>query len=227
MSNVHELLNSLNINPNSLSNYSLALTHSSYNADANTKHHDYERLEYMGDAVLGFVVADMIFQKYPTMEPGVMSKLRSYLVKSHSLATYARKIELHKYIKVGHSIGLNQIFESDKILEDVFEALIGAIYLDQGVNFAYQYIKGFVENDLNNIDLDVLTDYKTKLQEEMQAEYRNSVKYNVINVSGPAHNRHFVVNVTFNDLVLATGEGKSKKEAEENAAKKALMKRSV
>lgn len=227
MNNIHELLNSLKISPNSLTNYSLALTHSSYNADANTKHHDYERLEYMGDAVLGFVVADMIFQKYSKMEPGLMSKLRSYLVKSHSLATYARSINLHKFIKAGHSIDTNQIYNSDKILEDVFEALIGAIYLDQGINFVYNYIKSFVETDLINIDLDVLTDYKTKLQEEMQAEYRNSVHYNVVNISGPAHNRHFVVNVLFNDLVLASGEGKSKKEAEENAAKNALLKRSV
>lgn len=227
MNDIKELLKSLSIEYTNLYLYYLALTHSSYNADAKTKHHDYERLEYIGDAVLGFVVADMIYRTYSEMEPGEMSKLRSYIVKSKSLADNARKLGLHKYILAGHSIDHNQIYSSDKILEDAFESLIGAIYLDCGIDVAYKYISNIVKDQITSIDLDLLTDYKTKLQEEMQAEYRNSVHYRLVSMSGPAHERHFVSEVLFNDIVLARGEGKSKKAAEENAAKNALLKRSI
>lgn len=205
----------------------LALTHPSYNADANTKHQDYERLEYMGDAVLDYVSADLIFKMHPEMDQGLMSKLRSYLVKSHTLANYARKYNLAKYIRVGHSIPIEQINKSDKILEDVFEALIGAIYLDQGIDEAYKHIAFFLKEDIQKVNIDDLTDYKTRLQEEMQAEHRDSVHYVLISQNGPAHDRTFVVNVMFNDIILATGRGKSKKAAEEEAAKNALAKRSV
>jgi ribonuclease-3 len=140
------------------------------------------------------------------------------------LANYARKANFHKYIKTGHSISQDRIFDSDKILEDVFEAVIGAIYLDLGINKAYSHIKSFLYNDIKHIDIDVLTDYKTKLQEAMQAEHRNSVEYRVIEEKGPAHDRTFTVSVSFNGLVLAHGTGKSKKQAEEMAAKAALAK---
>ena len=161
------------------------------------------------------------------MEPGRMSKLRSYLVKSHSLSNYARSIHLADYIIVGHSISQKQIQQSDKILEDCFEALIGAIYIDQGMKFAYNFIKKFILNDVRKFGKIDLTDYKSKLQEEMQAEHRESVHYVVVSESGPAHDRTYVVNVLFNDIVLASGTGKTKKGAEEDAAKNALKKRVV
>ena len=227
MRNIQELFPKIFIKPKDVSLYELALTHTSYNADAKTKHHDYERLEYIGDAVLGFVSADLIFKLHPDMDPGLMSKMRSYLVKSHSLATYARKIELATFVKTGHSISAEKINESDNILEDVFEALIGAIYLDLGINKAYSYIKSFIYNDIKNIDIDVLTDYKTKLQEEMQSEHREAVSYTVYDEKGPAHNKTFYVHVMFNDVILASGVGKTKKAAEEDAAKNALAKRCV
>lgn len=227
MRSIEELERALNIKIHNRAVFELALTHPSYNADANTKHQDYERLEYMGDAVLDYVSADIIFKKHPEMDQGLMSKLRSYLVKSHSLAQYARRISLAEYIRVGHSIPTDQINKSDKILEDVFEALVGAIYLDQGIDAAYRHVSFFLEEDVMNTNIDDLTDHKTRLQEEMQAEHRDSVHYKVISQTGPAHDRTFVVNVMFNDIVLATGSGKSKKAAEEEAAKNALAKRSV
>lgn len=219
-----KFFDTLNLKVNDHSIFDLALTHSSFNADANTKHHDYERLEYIGDAVLGFVVADLIYKIQPSMEPGLMSKLRSYLVKSSALAKYAREIKLYDYIKAGHSLSHKQVEQSDKILEDVFEALIGAFYLDQGLDFVYRFIEKFVYEEIKNVDIDVLTDYKTKLQEAMQAEYRNSVEYILEKVEGPAHDRTFTVSVLFNGLKLGSGVGKSKKIAEENAAKNALKK---
>lgn len=227
MRDIKKLLERLNIDSDNLTLYELALTHPSYNADANTKHSDYERLEYMGDAVLDYVAADLIFNSYPDMEPGNMSKLRSFLVKSHTLSNYARKIELANFIRCGHSISEKQIQQSDKILEDSFEALIGAIYLDRGINFVFDFIKNSIYEDIINFGKIDLTDYKSKLQEEMQAEHRESVHYVTISETGPAHDRTYVVNVLFNDIVLASGTGKSKKAAEEDAAKNALKKRSI
>lgn len=227
MNQVEKLLQQLSIPFKDIELYVLALTHPSYNADANTKHEDYERLEFMGDSVIGFVCADLIFKIREGMDQGNMSKLRSYLVKSASLANYARKINLQHYIRAGHSLSADQISKSNKILEDVFEALTGAIYLDQGIEVVSKYLAGFLKEDIENTDLSVLTDAKTRLQEEMQAEHRDSVKYVVIKEEGPAHDRTFTVNVMFNDIVLATGTGKSKKAAEEDAASKALAKKVI
>ena len=227
MKNVTELLKQLSINYQNLDLYVLALTHPSFNADANTKHEDYERLEFIGDSVIGFVCADLIFKIREGLDQGNMSKLRSYLVKSSSLANYARQINLQNYIRAGHSLNADQIGKSNKILEDVFEALVGAIYLDQDIGFTYGYLENFFKEDVINTDLSVLTDPKTRLQEEMQAEHRDSVKYVVVKEEGPAHDRIFTVNVMFNDIVLATGIGKSKKAAEEDAASKALAKKVI
>ena len=227
MSNINEFFVKYNISPNDESIYQLALTHPSCNADNKTKHHDYERLEFVGDSVLGFVAADLIFKIHNEMDQGYMSKLRSYLVCSKSLANYCRKYELYKYIKIGHSITEEQLFKSDKILEDVFEAFMGAIYLDLGMEKAYGIIKNILFEDIKNVDMDDVIDSKTRLQEEIQAEFRDEVKYRVVDESGPAHDRLFSVEVTFNGLVLGKGSGKSKKAAEEAAAKDALSKRSV
>ncbi len=227
MKDIHQLLERIQIKPKNLSLYELALTHSSFNADANTKHHDYERLEYMGDAVLGFVVADLIFNVHMDMDQGLMSKLRSHLVQSKSLANYARKIELYDYIITGHSIDHNTIIESNKILEDVFEALVGAIYLDQGIKKVYSYIKWIFYNDIKFFDFDSLTDYKTRLQEEMQSEYRDSVTYRLISEEGPAHDKKFETMVYFNGEALAKGVGKTKKASEQDAAKNALKKKAL
>ena len=103
-------------------------------------------------------------------------------------------------------------------MEDVFEALIGAIYLDLGINKAYSYIKSFIYNDVKNTTEDVLTDYKTRLQEAMQAEHRDSVHYEVIDEYGPAHDKTFEVGVFYHKKQLATGKGKTKKEAEQEVA---------
>lgn len=207
--------------------FTLALTHPSYNADAKTKHQDYERLEFIGDAVISFCVADLIYKSHPEMDQGIMSKLRSYLVKGHTLAEYARKLHLFEFIRVGNSISTDQVKKSDKILEDVFEALVGAIYLDNGIDIVYKYLTKIFKEDVDNTNQDAITDYKTRLQEEMQAEHRDSVHYELVSQIGPAHDRTFTVNVLFENIVLGTGTGKSKKTAEEAAAKDALNKRSI
>ena len=227
MNNVSDLLKKLHITYKNLAIYEQALTHPSYNGDANTKHQDYEKLEFMGDSVLGYVTADLVYKNRPEMSEGDLTKLRSVLVSTKPLAAYARKINLDQYVRIGHSITANQVKESDKILENVFESLIGAIYLDAGLKAAYRFIKYILLKDIQTYDADNLTDYKTKLQEEIQAEHRDAVQYVTISQSGPAHDRTFTVQVKYNDIVLGTGTGKSKKKAEEMAAKDALSKRSV
>ena len=227
MNNVSDLLKKLHIAYKNLAIYEQALTHPSYNGDANTKHQDYEKLEFMGDAVLGYVTADLVYKNRPEMSEGNLTKLRSVLVSTKPLAEYARKIGLPDYIRIGHSITVNQVKESDKILENVLEALIGATYLDAGLKVAYGLIKKLLLKDILAYDADNLTDYKSKLQEEIQAEHRDAVQYVTVNQSGPAHDRTFTVQVLYNEIILGTGVGKSKKKAEEMAAKDALSKRSV
>ncbi|MBO7574107.1 MAG: ribonuclease III [Bacilli bacterium] len=221
------LLKKLHITFKDANLYEQALTHPSYNGDANTKHQDYEKLEFMGDAVLGYVTADLVYKNRPEMSEGNLTKLRSVLVSTKPLANYARKINLPDYIRIGHSITVDQVKNSDKILENVFEALVGAIYLDAGLKYAYRLISSLLMEDILNYDVDNLTDYKSKLQEEIQAEHRDAVQYVTIETSGPAHDRTFKVQVLYNGIVLGVGEGKSKKKAEEMAAKSALSKRSV
>ena len=221
------LLKKLHITFKDANLYEQALTHPSYNGDANTKHQDYEKLEFMGDAVLGYVTADLVYKNRPEMSEGNLTKLRSVLVSTKPLANYARKINLPDYIRIGHSITVDQVKNSDKILENVFEALVGAIYLDAGLKYAYRLISSLLMEDILNYDVDNLTDYKSKLQEEIQAEHRDAVQYVTVETSGPAHDRTFKVQVLYNGIVLGVGEGKSKKKAEEMAAKSALSKRSV
>ena len=224
---VLDLLKKLHITYKNIAIYEQALTHPSYNGDANTKHQDYEKLEFMGDAVLGYVTADLVYKNRPELSEGNLTKLRSVLVSTKPLAAYARKINLHEYIRIGHSITMEQVKQSDKILENVLEALIGAINLDAGLKYAYRLINSLLIKDIQNYDVDDLTDYKSKLQEEIQAEHRDAVQYVTVETSGPAHDRTFKVQVLYNGIVLGVGEGKSKKKAEEMAAKSALSKRSV
>lgn len=222
-----ELLRSFDINPGDISYYELAFTHPSCNSDMNTKHQDYERLEFVGDSVIGFVSADLIFKLHPEMDQGYMSKLRSYLVCSKSLANYSRKYHIDDYIRIGHSITREQLSKSDKILEDVFEAFIGALYLDQDIGVTYRIIEQIIYEDIKQTKIDDIIDAKTRLQEEIQSEYREAVRYELIDEFGPPHDRTFVSQVIFNGLILGKGQGKSKKAAEEAAAKDALSKRSL
>ena len=227
MLTLDDLFRSLEITPTSYELYELAMTHPSFNSEANTKHKDYEKLEFVGDSVIGFVAADLIYKYHPEMDQGLMSKLRSYLVCSKSLAAYSRKYKFYEFVRIGHSISRDQLINSDKILEDIFEALIGAIYLDLDIGVAYRVVERILLEDIKSTGIDDIVDSKTRLQEEIQAEYREAVKYVVIDEYGPAHDRTFVVQVLFNGLVLGKGSGKSKKAAEEAAAKDALSKRSV
>ncbi len=215
------------IRPKNKELYEMAFTHSSFNSDAKTSHHDYERLEFLGDSILDFVVATNLYILHPEMREGDLTKAKSYLVQSKSLASFARKEGFVKYIRIGHSLTEKDVINNNSILEDVFEAVIGAIYLDQGINTVSKIIYDIFIEEMRNFSLDELKDYKSLLQEAMQAEYRESVQYHVVDEKGPPHHRTFFVEVSFNDIILGKGSGGSKKEAEQNAAHDALNKKAV
>ncbi len=227
MEDLSSFFQKFNIKPHNRELYEMAFTHASFNSDAKTSHHDYERLEFLGDAVLDFVVATNLFILHPEMREGDLTKAKSYLVQSKSLAALARKEGFIKYIRIGHSLNERDVFNNNSILEDVFEAVIGATYLDQGIDFVSKMIYTIFIEEMKNFKLDDLKDYKSILQEAMQAEYRESVQYRVIDEKGPPHYRTFYVEVLFNGIVLGKGEGKSKKEAEQNAARDALNKKAT
>lgn len=224
MRNIQELLDKFNIKPHSLESYEEAFTHSSFNADANTKHRDYERFEFLGDSVINMVVTEYAFKVHPEMGQGNLTKLKSMLVATKSLSQLALKYGLDQYIRVGNSF-VAQISQSKHLLEDVFEAFIGAVYLDQGFEFTKKLLLDVFAKEIENFKMSEMTDYKSKLQEETQAEHRESVVYEVINETGPAHDRSFTVRVTFDGIELGVGTGSTKKQAEQNAAKQALEKR--
>lgn len=215
----------INIKPNNINIYRTALTHSSFNFDANTTHRDYERLEFMGDSIIGFVVADLAYNLHPDLSQGDMSKLRSNLVQSASLKSIAAEYDLDKYVIVGKSLVHQDLTKMSHLLEDIFEAVMGAIYLDQGLKIAYGIVKSIFYDRVKKFDFSALHDYKSKLQEEFQAEKRQSVEYEVLSESGPAHDRVFTVAVKYDGLLLGKGEARTKKDAEQMAAKDALSKR--
>jgi len=214
MKDLTEFLRQFDISPKHIALYEQAFTHPSYNADANTKHHDYERLEFLGDSVVSLAVAEMSFVSRPDLNQGSLTKMRSALVSTTGLSNLARSISLHEYIRLGNSFS-GDISKANHILEDVFEAFIGALYLDQGFKVAKEVLVSLFIKQIKTFDIDSLTDYKSQLQEKMQAEHRESVTYEVLEETGPAHNKRFKDRVIFDGIELGIGEGSTKKEAEQ------------
>lgn len=227
MKSLKTFLQEQNIQPKAIELYELAFTHTSVNVESKGIGKDYERLEFIGDAFISMVVADLVFRLHPDWSQGELSKTRAKLVQTENLVKIARRLNLADYVTIGHSITRSAVSQSKKILEDIFEAYIGAIYLDQGVDIAARYVRSFFEETIKALTMDELTDYKTKLQEDMQAEFREAVEYQTVSEEGPAHERVFTVNVLFKGLILGTGSGTSKKIAEQRAAKAALDKKVV
>jgi ribonuclease-3 len=211
-----DFLEKMNIKFNNSALLDQALTHSSYSNEHQCE--NYERLEFLGDAVLELVTSDYFYQK-TTYKEGEMSKIRASFVCEKALATYAKNLNMEKYIKVGHGQEKNI---NDTIIADVFEAVIGAIYLDQGFRVAKKYLDDIIVPYIK-ANKNFLIDYKSTLQEMVQTD-KKSLEYIMINESGPAHDKKFVVEVKIDGMVYGIGIGKSKKEAEQNAALNAIEK---
>ena len=216
-----EILNELNIKPNNIALYETAFSHTSY-ANENNKE-SYERLEFLGDAVLELLMSDYLYNNQKKPE-GEMTKLRAHYVCETALYEYAKKLNLNKYLKLGKGEEETGGRTRKTIVSDIFESFLGAIYLDQGIEVAKKF---FIENvipHINNHEVDFFDDYKSKLQEYVQTD-KKSLEYEIINETGPSHNKEFTSVVKIDGIIYGTGTSHSKKSAEQEAAKNALEKR--
>lgn len=200
----------------------MALTHPSYAQEKNNMSNN-QRLEFLGDAVLNFVVAEYLYNKYENKAEGELTKIRAKVVCEKALMRVARKIDLGQYLLLGRGEEMSGGRKRKSILADAVESVIAAIYLDQGYESARAFILKHLQEFISEIASGDYYDYKSKLQELVQAKNKDNVSYAIIEESGPAHAKNFVAGVFFQENILATGEGKSKKEAEQNAAEKIIQ----
>ena len=199
----------------------MALTHSSAaNERKINKIENYERIEFLGDAVLELVSSDFLYKENPDMKEGNLTKLRSSMVCEPALAYCARLIEIEKFIRLGKGEENTGGRDRDSIIADVMEAVIGAIYIDGGIAPAHDYIHKFVLSDLE--DKILFYDSKTNLQELVQTDPNNEFEYILIGEKGPDHNKEFSVEAKLNGKVIGRGIGRTKKAAEQKAAYEAL-----
>ncbi|MBE6055012.1 MAG: ribonuclease III [Clostridium sartagoforme] len=199
-----------------------ALTHSSY---ANQhRDEDYnERYEFLGDSILQLCITEYLFLNYKNKSEGELTKIRSLIVCENSLYEIGKKLNLGYFIRMSKGEELTGGRERVSIIADSVEALLAAIYLDKGLEFVKDYIIGHFRDIINKaINNDIVLDYKTKLQEEMQKAGEISIVYELLKYEGPPHRRKFYTSVIVEDKELGRGEGYSKKESEQNAAKEAL-----
>ena len=199
-----------------------ALSHSSYANEKKKQRHSNERLEFLGDSVLSVVVSEYLFKNYPDFPEGELTKIRAALVCEKSLHQFALRIHLGEFLLLGKGEAHTGGRERPSILADAFEAVIAAIYLDGGLEAARKHIMHFIPKTLPTNHSLLFGDYKTALQEVIQKNPEEKVEYVLVSESGPDHNKTFVVEVCMNSNVIGKGKGKTKKEAEQMAAKEAL-----
>jgi len=202
-----------------------ALTHRSYvneHEDKGLLHN--ESLEFLGDAVLGFLVSSRSFRRFPELQEGALSKIKAYLVSAANLLQFARRIRLGEYVRLSKGEEKTGGRTKRAILEDAYEALIGAMYLDGGIEAASALLAPQVEEILDSLDVKhiVFGDFKSALQERLHNLGRPEPVYRVINEIGPDHRKTFVVQVLVHDVIVAEASGKTKKEAQQEAARIAL-----
>ncbi len=198
---------------------SRALTHSSY-ANEKGSGKDNERLEFLGDSVLGFIAAEFLFSSNRTIDEGELTRMRAYAVREETLFEYAEEIGLGNFLMLGKGEELSGGRKRPSVVSDAFEALIAAIYLDGGIQAAKDFVLPFIERAEE--EKPIVKDYKSALQEVLQQNPTEKFEYVVVEETGPDHDKRFVVEVHMNSNVIGRGEGTSKKRAEQQAAKDAL-----
>lgn len=218
-------LKSLGIDAEDLKIYIQSLTHRSYAHQKKLDSRGNEQLEFLGDSVLSFIITSYLYRKYSHFPEGKMARIRSVLVNRKTLLGISREI------MIGEQVLLSENEESCKgrkkasILANSVEALIGAVYIDKGIDFAFDWVlKLYKEKIDEHIKTPEIMDYKTYLQEVIQADYLKLVKYKLIKAEGPDHNKSFYSVVMLDDKIIGRGKGKSKKNSEQNSAKDALNK---
>lgn len=218
---MQELFRKIGIKPRDLKLYTTAFSHSSY-ANEHKAKKDYERLEFLGDAVLDLVVADYLYSSHSGSE-GEMTKVRASYVCENALYEYSMDLGLNNYIKVGHGEEKEGGKYKKAIVADIFEALFGAIYLDLGYATARKTLLKIIVPYIEDPNIIFFSDYKSSLQEFVQTEQKSLI-YELVEENGPAHDRTFKVQVMIDNIVYGIGIANSKKEAEQLAAKEALGK---
>lgn len=201
-----------------------AMTHSSYaneHRNEHTRHN--ERLEFLGDSVLGFITADYLFEHFPDFPEGELTKLRAAVVCESALCEIAKELDIAHALRLGHGEELSGGRERASILADATEALLGAIYLDGGIDAARNFVFRFIPQKIDVAAAGgAFKDYKTILQEIVQKNKQEKLEYRLAGQSGPDHDKRFTMEVWLNSNLFASGTGHSKKEAEQLAARQAL-----
>ena len=221
-SNIENLESLINYSFNNRELLFLSLTHPSFANENNIdKCHTNQRLEFLGDAVLELISSDFLYKLFDNYSEGLLTKTRALLVCENNLASVARQIQIYNYLLIGKGENRQNLMNNDSTMCDAIEALIGAIYLDGGLDSAKTFINSFVltEENLNKSS----NDYKSKLQEKVNAINKRLI-YEVIKETGPDHDKKFEVRALIDDKVYGIGVGRSKKEAEQDAARQALGK---
>ena len=215
----------LGIHMHDLELLDMALTHTSYAHEAkqHPKPQHNERIEFLGDSVLSIIVSTYMYNNFPELAEGQLTKLRAHLVCEYSLFEYAKKIHLGDYLKLGKGEDFTGGRERPSILADAFESVLGAVYLDQGMDVARTYLLGLMQPEIDYICRHgIFNDYKTRLQEYLQRDGEVEITYRLLGSSGPEHNKVFTSEVIFEGKVIGKGQGHSKKDAEQHAAQQAL-----
>lgn len=202
-----------------------AFTHSSYvNEQRGKRIQDNERLEFLGDAVLELTVSQFLYKTFPKMSEGEMTKLRAAIVCEPSLVKFAELLQFGDLVLLGKGEELTGGRQRPALLADVFEAFVGALYLDQGLDAVFAFMEKYVYPRVDKGEFAQVTDFKSQLQEFVQQDNLGDIQYRIVEEKGPAHNREFVSEVLLNSRSLGVGTGRSKKEAEQQAAARALIK---
>ena len=206
-----------------------ALTHSSYSNENKARGNvcdSNERLEFLGDAVLQIIVSEFLFKQYPDLPEGELTQFRQHVVCEGTLSRAARNIELGKYILLGHGEEVNGGRNRASLLADAFEALLAAVFMDSGCQSdgeAQTFLLKLLSEELRNCKINRGGDYKTKLQQFIQQNSSDILCYELVSENGPDHDKRFVVRAKLNSNEIGRGEGRSKKEAEQQAARQALI----
>ena len=200
----------------------LALTHISLANDM--KKESNQRLEFLGDSVLSYIIAEEIYKLYPECDEGSLTKIRAALVCEKSLAELACELDLGSGIKFGRSEAKSDGVHKASILADTFEAVLGAIYLDSDVETAKKWVLRVFGDRIKNVEISAEINYKSELQIFFQKRDKNTevVRYRLVKKSGPDHNPSFLVEAVYQEIIIGIGKGKSRKIAEQNAAKDAF-----
>ncbi len=219
---LNKILADYDIKINNYEHFLLAMTHSSYANEHNLKSN--ERIEFLGDAVLGLLVAEYIYQNFPNIPEGKMSKLRATYVCENANAKYARELKIDELLLLGRGEELSGGRNKDAVINDGFESFLGALYLTKGISSVKKILEKIVFPHIKANDQVEFVDYKSLLQEYVQAETRSALVYRLDKKEGTANEPTFTMSVLLDGIILGTGVGRSKKDSGQLAAKDALSK---